>query len=353
MTLKLENIRLSFDGFCVLNDINLTVETGEFVCLLGPSGCGKTSTLRICAGLETPASGRVIMDDQVITDGPNVLAPEKRNIGFLFQDFALFPHMNVFDNVAFGLKGESKNFVEERVEEVLKQVRMERYAKALPHTLSGGQQQRIALARALAPNPSIILLDEPFSGLDAGLRAEIRDETMHVLKKNNVAAVMVTHDPEEAMFMANRIVLMKDGSIVQNGAPSELYLNPVDHFAASFFGEVNTVKGHVQNGQAHTLIGSVPANDFKDGEMVDVLVRPENIHVRPQSSEDQQKGLMTTVNAVRYLGRDTLLHLTSENPQNDSVHLHARINAGVDFKCDAAITPYISENKAYVFRAGR
>ncbi len=351
MTLKLENVELSFDGFCILNRLNLEVETGEFVCLLGPSGCGKTSTLRVCAGLEIPKTGRVIVDGQVMTDGADVLAPEKRNIGFLFQDFALFPHLSVFDNVAFGLKGFPKKSVKDRVFEVLKQVRMDKYAKALPHMLSGGQQQRVALARALAPKPGIILLDEPFSGLDSGLRAEIRDETLHVLKDTNVAAIMVTHDPEEAMFMADRIVLMKNGSIVQDGTPSDLYTQPVDHFAASFFGEVNIIKGIIQNNEANTVLGQVPALGFNEGEKVDVLVRPQNIKIQRVLDEigSTEKAF---IEAARYLGRESLLHIRVQDNEGEITHLHARVEGHLLPKDNESIMATMDPEQAFVFRAG-
>lgn len=350
MTLVLENVELSFDGFCVLNKINLTVETGEFVCLLGPSGCGKTSTLRVCAGLETPKTGRVTVDGTVMTDGPFVLPPEKRNIGFLFQDFALFPHLNVFENVAFGLKGRAKADVKARVEEVLKQVQMDKYAHALPHMLSGGQQQRVALARALAPEPDIILLDEPFSGLDSGLRAEIRDETLHVLKSSNVAAVMVTHDPEEAMFMADRIVLMKAGNIVQDGTPVELYSKPVDHFAASFFGEVNILKGVIENNQAHTVLGAVDVTGYSDGEKVDVLVRPQNIRLKKSALEGTPSP-KSFIEAARYLGRESLLHVRLEDTDGQSTHIHARISGHMMPREEDHFTAEMDVESALVFRA--
>jgi len=350
MVLKLENVELSFDGFCVLDQLCLDIKEGEFVCLLGPSGCGKTSTLRVCAGLETPVRGRVILDGQVVTDGGDVLPPEKRQIGFLFQDFALFPHLDVYHNVAFGLKDHPKAAIRDRVHEVLKQVQMEKYANALPHTLSGGQQQRIALARALAPKPGIMLLDEPFSGLDSGLRAEIRDETLHVLKSTNVAAVMVTHDPEEAMFMADRIVLMKSGSIVQQGTPTELYTRPVDHFAASFFGEINIINGVVEKGQAKTVVGSVPAPGYKDGEYVDVLIRPQDMKVY-LSGEQENTSISAHIEAARYLGRDSLLHLCVEDESNHCTHLHARIDGPFCPQKHGNIRVAMNENKAFVFRA--
>jgi len=348
MVLKLENIELSFDGLCVLNHLNLEIAAGEFVCLLGPSGCGKTSTLRVCAGLETPLSGRVIIDGTVVTDGPAVTAPEQRKIGFLFQDFALFPHLNIFDNVGFGLKGLSKAEIKKRVDEVLKQVRMDEFADALPHTLSGGQQQRVALARALAPKPGLMLLDEPFSGLDSGLRAQIRDETLHVLKDNNIAAVMVTHDPEEAMFMADRIVLMKDGTIVQDGVPTQLYKNPKDHFAASFFGEINTLKGVIDKNEARTILGNVPVSNFKEGTKVDVLVRPENVQIERLIPGINSKR-KACIKAARYLGRDSLIHIMVEDDSGETTHLHARVAGQVLPEENEIVNVTMDAEKALVF----
>ncbi len=352
MVLKLEDVELYFDGFCVLNRMNLSVKAGEFVCVLGPSGCGKTSTLRVCAGLETPKRGRVILDGQVVTDGSDVLAPEKRHIGFLFQDFALFPHLSVFDNVAFGLKGFPKSAVKDRVFKVLKQVQMDKFAQAHPHTLSGGQQQRVALARALAPKPGIMLLDEPFSGLDSGLRAEIRDQTLHVLKSTNVAAIMVTHDPEEAMFMADRIILMNNGSIVQDGTPTELYTQPVDHFAASFFGEINTMKGVVQNSNAQTVLGEIPAPGFRDGDIVDVLVRPEDVKIQCTGDECGCSGGGAEILAARYLGRNSLLHISVADKSGSTTHLHARVEGRMLPQEHENIVAVMDPERAFVFPCG-
>lgn len=350
MTLKLENIELNFDALCVLNKINLTVEKGEFLCLLGPSGCGKTSTLRICAGLESPNKGRVLIDDKVVTDANMTLPPEKREIGFLFQDFALFPHLSIFDNVAFGLKGQSSSHIKERVHEVLRQVQMDRFSEAMPHTLSGGQQQRVALARALAPKPRIMMLDEPFSGLDSGLRAEMRDMTLHVLKNNNITAIMVTHDPEEAMFMADRIALMRNGVIIQQGTPYELYQQPVDHFAASFFGEVNIFKGIIRDNHAVSALGSLPVTGFTENEKVDILVRPENV-ILQRTALTVENAPETRIEAARYLGRDTLVHLSYQEDQQPPVHFHARVSGHHAPTIGDTIIPSFDPKQAYVFRA--
>lgn len=351
MVLKLEDIELDFDGLCVLKELNLSVKQGEFVCLLGPSGCGKTSTLRVCAGLEAPRRGRVLINGQVMTHNGCVVPPEKRQIGLLFQDFALFPHLSVYDNVAFGLKTNlSRDEKQVRVEEVLHQVRMDKYIHAHPHQLSGGQQQRVALARALAPRPGIMLLDEPFSGLDSGLRAEIRDETLHILKENNMGAVMVTHDPEEAMYMSDRIVLMNNGFVVQEGPPEDLYFKPVDHFAASFFGEINIIKGVFNQGFAETPLGSVPAKGFSEGQTVDVLVRPEDINIqrlKDKSFATQQAHIL----ASRFLGRDSLLHVSVSDDKREDTHLHARVSGNWHHDENTCVMATFDPGRAFVFNA--
>jgi iron(III) transport system ATP-binding protein len=316
--LFIENISHSYGGRRVVHGVTLAVPPGELVCLLGPSGCGKTTTLRIAAGLERPDKGRVTLNCQLVSGDGIHLPPEARNVGFLFQDYALFPHLDVAANVAFGLDGLAKPARRERVMEMLRQVGMEAYAEAWPHQLSGGQQQRVALARALAPKPRLMLLDEPFSGLDKRLRDQVRDETLHVLKNSGVSTLMVTHDPEEAMFMADRIALMKDGRIEQMGPPEQLYLAPRTPFVASFFGEVNLISALVRDGQVATPFGPVPAPGLRDGQ-AELLIRPEALALHPDAAGAAE------VLAARMLGRTSLVHLRVAVGDGPALHLHARI----------------------------
>ena len=218
--LGLEGVGHSYDGVLeVVSGFSLGVGAGEIVCLLGPSGCGKSTVLRLAAGLETLQRGRIQLRGETVADGESGVGqpPERRNVGLVFQDFALFPHLTVARNVAFGLADLPEHQRGQRALEALAQVGMAAYAGSYPHALSGGQQQRVALARALAPRPSVMLLDEPFSGLDARLREQIRDDTLRVLKRSGAATLLVTHDPEEAMFMADRIYLMQAGKLIQSG----------------------------------------------------------------------------------------------------------------------------------------
>jgi len=322
--LQLRAVSHRFGAHQVLNDVSLAVAPGELLCLLGPSGCGKSTLLRIAAGLETLQAGRVLLDGVAIAEPGAAVPPEQRGIGLVFQDYALFPHLNVADNVAFGLAGWPAAARKSRVVEILASVGMADQAQAWPHTLSGGQQQRVALARALAPKPRVVLMDEPFSGLDARLRETIRDDTLHVLKRSGAATLMVTHDPEEAMFMADRVAVMQAGHIEQDAAPERVYAAPASAFVARFFGQTNEYRAIVAGGVAQTPLGPVAARGFADGTAVAVLVRPEGIRM----SVSSETGAPAKVLAARLLGRSSWIHLClgagAREDSSDHAHLHAR-----------------------------
>ena len=223
-----------------MSDVALSVAAGEVLCLLGPSGCGKSTTLRLIAGIERPDRGEVAIDGVPVAAPGLSVPPEARGTGLMFQDFALFPHLTVAQNIAFGLSG-PRAVRDARVAELLHRVDLPDYGPKAPHMLSGGEQQRVALARAVAPRPPVMLMDEPFSGLDNRLRDGIRDETLALLKEEGAAVLLVTHEPEEAMRMADQIALMRDGRIVQQGAPYNVYSAPVDRAAAAFFSAISTL----------------------------------------------------------------------------------------------------------------
>ena len=267
--LSVTGVSHSYGTRDVLKNIDLHVPPGEILCLLGPSGCGKTTTLRLIAGLEELQTGRIAWNDVVLADGTTNLPPEKRQVGLLFQDFALFPHLTVSENVGFGLTDMAARDRSARVREVLGQVGMLDYLDSYPHFLSGGEQQRIALARARAPRPRVFLLDEPFSNLDTRLRYQLRDLCLHILKKSDSSSVVVTHDAEEAMFMGDQVAVMRDGVIVQIGRPEELYFTPCNAFVAGLFGEVNTIAGLAAGGHVETAVGRVCAPGIADGARVE------------------------------------------------------------------------------------
>ncbi len=284
--LALEGIGRRFDGQAAVEHVDLTVAPGEVVCLLGPSGCGKSTTLRIAAGVERQDMGRVLIDGRVVSDAATHTPPEQRLVGLLFQDYALFPHLTVAENIAFGLRRTGRAARAEVAASYLERVGLVGYGPKYPHQLSGGEQQRVALARALAPRPRVMLMDEPFSGLDNRLRDEVRDETLRILKEEGTAVLLVTHEPDEAMRMADRIALMREGRIVQIGAPYHIYNYPVDRKAAAFFSDLNVIHSVVRNRQADTPFGLFLTPKLVDQADVEIISRPQHIKI----VEDQGGG---------------------------------------------------------------
>lgn len=353
MPLLIENVHHAYGPKVVLEEIDLTVLPGEVVCLLGPSGCGKTTLLRLIAGLEELQAGRISIDGQTVAEPDRQTLPEERGTGFLFQDFALFPHLTVIENTMFGLSTiRDKAQRRRRAIEALESVGMNESARAYPHELSGGQQQRVALARAMAPRPEIMLLDEPFSSLDARLRVQIRDQTLHVLKSSGVATVMVTHDPEEAMFMGDRIVLMNQGRIVQSGSPAELYARPINAFVATFFSDVNTISGcFVRKGMVETVFGAVPADGLPEGTRVNVMFRPDSVQITPRESNRPDHGIPGMVLATRLLPGAMLVHLRvpPEGESEKSIHLHARIPCILPIPESTPVSICVPDDLMYIF----
>ncbi len=350
IALTLQHIVHDFGEVRAVDDLSLDVHAGEVVCLVGPSGCGKTTALRIAAGLEPVQRGRVLIDGEVVADGATggSAPPNERSVGLMFQDFALFPHLSVRDNVTFGLRHLAPKSRERRAMDMLTQVGMALRADAFPHTLSGGQQQRVALARALAPEPQVMLLDEPFSGLDANLRREVRDQTLHVLKDSGTAALLVTHDPEEAMFMADRIAVMREGRIEQMGTPEAIFFHPSTPFVASFFGEVNRVEGTVYGGRVETPFGEVQAAGLEDGTAVEVLIRPEGLTVR--LADGAPAGHGGRVITVRQLGRSSLVHLCVDGRTGGAhLHVHSRMPGRMRLATDDRVEIAVDPDHAFVF----
>ena len=276
--LILADVSRRFGDLTAVDGVSLAVERGEVVCLLGPSGCGKTTVLRLAAGLEAAAGGEIQVDGRVVDGGGAFVPPEQRKVGLVFQDYALFPHLTAIENVMFGVRGTER---ESTAREMLAKVGMSKFSAAYPNTLSGGEQQRVALARALAPRPTVMLMDEPFSGLDFRLRDRVGEKSLSLLRELGTSTLMVTHDSEEAMRLADRVSLMREGRIVQEGLPSEIYHFPVDEGAAEFFSEVNKLDGVVHAGSVDTPVGPISAVGMPSGSVVTVVFRPESLRIVP------------------------------------------------------------------------
>ena len=328
-----------------VRDVSFSVSEGEVVTLLGPSGCGKTTLLRLAAGLERPRQGEIWLDGKLVSDAGLVVAPEIRGVGFMFQDYALFPHLNVLENVQFGLRDKGAAATRRGLD-VLAETSIEHLADSYPHELSGGQQQRVALARALAPRPSVILLDEPYAGLDSRLRERIRDQMLHVLKAAGSAALMVTHDAEEAMFMSDNIIVMRDGQVQQTGRPVNLYCQPNSAFVAEFFGEVNRLEGQVSNGCIETVLGTFDAPDrMQNGDVASIVIRHEALNIEPNGTGDDANAF---VMEARLLGRASLIHLSIPTGKSE-LHFHARVPGLNSLQTGSPVRVTVDKAQAFVF----
>jgi iron(III) transport system ATP-binding protein len=302
---RIRGLSKSFGAVRAVQELNLDIERGELLAVLGPSGCGKTTLLRMIAGFEQPDAGCVAVSDEVVAGPGRMVPPEKRRVGMVFQDYALFPHLSVEGNVAFGLSTRPREEREGLTRRTLELVGLQHKAKSGVHELSGGERQRVALARALAPEPELILLDEPFSNLDATLRAGLRREVELILRDAEATALLVTHDQEEALSLADRLAVMRDGRIVQVGPPVEVYGAPATRWAAQFVGEVNVLSGVARGGGVETELGVFDLRAPASGA-VHVAVRPEQLELTARGASNAE------VIAREFRGHDVLYRLRHE-----------------------------------------
>ena len=313
--LSIQDVVKDFSGYKAVNHVSLDIAKGEIFALLGSSGCGKTTLLRMLAGFETPTSGRIVLNGQDMAGLP----PYERPINMMFQSYALFPHLTVWQNIAFGLQrdGLPKDQVASRVDAMLKLVQLGKFAQRKPHQLSGGQQQRVALARSLAKQPQMLLLDEPLGALDKKLREETQIELVNIIEQVGVTCVMVTHDQEEAMTMASRIAIMSEGRFLQVGAPADIYETPATKFVADFIGNVNLLPGTVEVDEVdHVVIASADCKHYvghgitgTQGMAVTVALRPEKIHVSREKPADDFNTAHGTIKELSYFGSFTVYHV--------------------------------------------
>jgi putrescine transport system ATP-binding protein len=313
--LQIQDVVKDFDGYKAVNHVSLEIAQGEIFALLGSSGCGKTTLLRMLAGFETPTSGRIILNGQDLSGLP----PYERPLNMMFQSYALFPHMTVWDNIAFGLRRDKlpRDEVAQRVEAMLKLVQLGTFAKRKPHQLSGGQQQRVALARSLAKQPQMLLLDEPLGALDKKLREQTQIELVNIIEQVGVTCVMVTHDQEEAMTMASRVAIMSEGRFLQVGPPADVYEMPRTRFVADFIGNVNLQEGKISVDETdHAVVDCADCQHYVGhgvsgtlGQAVTVALRPEKIHLSRHTPEEVHNRVQGTVEELSYFGSFTVYRL--------------------------------------------
>ena len=323
--LKIRGLHKSFGSQAVLTGIDLDVPAGSLTAILGPSGSGKTTVLRVTAGFERADRGTIALGGRLVEDGHVVLPPEQRGIGYVPQEGALFPHLTVAANVSFGVRRATKHKLGSNTEELLEMVGLAGLGDRYPHQLSGGQQQRVALARALAIRPSVVLLDEPFSSLDASLRSSVRSDVQDVLRTGGITAVLVTHDQDEALSVADRVAVIRDGVIRQEGTPQELYDHPVDPAMAKFLGNANLVPATVEGDRVDTPFGPMTLrSDAKAGDItgpVVALVRPEQLAI---STALTGSGLRAVALRTQFHGHDTVITLSPlAQPPSDLISVRA------------------------------
>jgi iron(III) transport system ATP-binding protein len=319
-SLAFKDIERRYGSQYALQGFTLEIAPGEVVCLLGPSGCGKTTLLRVAAGIEKPSAGSVLINEQEVAGPSRFVPPEKRSVGLMFQDFALFPHLTVLQNVAFGLRGLPKPDAQREALAMLARVGLQQYAGDYPHILSGGQQQRVALARAIVPRPSVVLMDEPFSGLDVQLRDSMQEETLSLLRETRATCMIVTHHPEEAMRLGDRVAVMRDGRLIQVGKAQDLYAQPEELFVARMFSEINEISYRVYGGEIDTPVGRIAAPGLIDGTLAILCIRERGIKLSPPG-----QGLPGRVLHAKFLGDIALLEI---GVQGFDAPLRVRVHQG-------------------------
>ncbi len=347
--LTFDNVEKRYDDKVALAGLSLDIAPGEVICLLGPSGCGKTTLLRLAAGIEKPTAGRILINELEVAGPARFMQPEDRGVGLMFQDFALFPHLTILENVAFGLKALPREDAQRAALLILSRVGLAHYADDYPHILSGGQQQRVALARALVPRPAVMLMDEPFSGLDVQLRDTMQEETLALLRETRATTMIVTHHPEEAMRLGDRIAVMRSGRLVQMGKAEELYHRPAALFVARLFSEINEIVYRAQGGEIATPIGHVPAPGIADGETVTLCVRERGIGLSAGNGTgngNAPAGLAGRVKLAQFLGDAVRLEVVVEG---FDAPLYVRTSAAAAFAKGAEVRVTIDPSQVLTF----
>ena len=355
--LEFLNVSHKYDNKTILNNFSMKLELGEVVSLLGPSGCGKTTLLKLASGIEKLQNGEIILNNDIISSYNFHLNSDKRQIGYVFQDCALFPHLTVKENIFFGIKKNEMLSRSQKIQILMDEIDISNLDNSYPHELSGGQQQQVALVRAMASDPKIILLDEPYSNLDSRLKEKIRDQMLHILREYEISALLVTHDPEEAMFMSDKIGVLNNGCIEQFGSPIDLYLRPKSAFVAEFFGEINVLEGIVQDGSVKTVLGTFKCSKKFNNKKVKIVIRDEAIKLFSANKinlniKDKTNLIKSSyygyVMETRLLAGSSLVHLSLKVDELN-FHIHARIPGLNFFKVDEKVVVETDPTQIFIF----
>jgi iron(III) transport system ATP-binding protein len=339
--LRVENLNWTNSGKKIVSDISLSLFPGEVLCLLGDSGCGKTSLLRLISGLEKEDSGEIFINEEIISSKKFSALPENRPVSMIFQDYALFPHMTVYQNIAYGVSALQKEQKKSKIDKIIRDLDIQEHLKKYPHELSGGEQQRVALARAIAPEPLILLMDEPFSGLDRSLREYIREETISLLRNSQAAIILVTHDPEEAMLVGDRIALMRNGKINQIGTNDEMIFQPINDYTVSTFSNVNTYQSVIKNKKVETPFGFFEIPDNISGNQAKILIRDQAFQIVNPTENNSYK-----VNQIDYTGENSRIELRATN---SDTQVKITVPGKTSVKLDDKIGLLVDERYVHIF----
>jgi len=322
----IQNLSQTKDNKKILDNINLTIPFNSVICLVGPSGCGKTSLLRVIAGLDKFKLGKIFFDNKLVSSPQFSIPTENRNVGLVFQESNLFPHLNIFKNVSFGSKKENFKDIQKETFEILKKIGLPHFSNIFPHQLSGGQKQLVAVARSLIRKPRLLMMDEPFANLDQRLKNKIRDIVLHLLQKTRTTALIVTHDPDDAMFMGDFIAVMNKGKILQFDTPVNIYNKPNSSFVARFFGETLFLKSKINNNNVDTLFGPIKIKDSNliNSKEIEIIFRSEAFTITKNNSKKNSKKIKSKIIALKYIGENSYLHLDilSKHVQK---HIHIKV----------------------------
>jgi iron(III) transport system ATP-binding protein len=346
MILDVKQLSHFFGEKEALINLNFSIDHNSIVSVLGPSGCGKTTLIRLIAGLEQIQNGEIFLEKFLVANKNLNVPPEKRSISYVFQDFALFPHMTVLENISFAAG--SKSNKKQLIDQVINLSKVENFLDKYPHSLSGGEQQRVALARSIAVQPKLLLLDEPFSDLDINLKREIIDDTLHLINSLESSAIVVTHNAEEAMFLSDSILVMEKGKLIQIGTPHEIYFKPSNLYVASLFGETNIFQSKVIDNTCLTPLGRIKTSNLSNNQDVDVVVRPEAIKLNLEKSPLLNPNSGVVVDS-KFLGNSAIIHMTVNDEKNNKHHIHSKVMGNFLPPPASSVSVTLDEDHVFIF----